>query len=71
MGEIVGAWIRLKPNTSLTQDEIAEFCKGKISHFKVPNYIKFVEAFPINANQKVLKNQMREISTKELQQKKE
>ena len=71
MGEIVGAWVKLRPNTNLTKEEIIKFCQDKIFHFKIPTYVKFVDTFPINANQKVLKNQMRETSIKELKSKKD
>ena len=66
MGEEICAWIKLKPNKTLTQEDIKLFCKDKISHFKVPRYIKFVDAFPINANNKLLKNVMREKAAHEL-----
>jgi fatty-acyl-CoA synthase len=64
--EEVCAWIKLKPNCKLTEEELRSFCKNNISHFKIPRYIKFVEAFPINANNKILKTVMREKATEEL-----
>ena len=66
MGEEVAAWVKLKPNTKLSVDEIKEFCKGRVSHFKVPRYLKVVDSFPINANNKLLKNVMQEQFVKEL-----
>ncbi len=60
------AWIRLKENTKMNADEIRSFCKGNISHFKIPKYIKFVDSYPINSNAKVLKNKMREMAIAEL-----
>jgi fatty-acyl-CoA synthase len=58
--------VRLKPGSKLTEEELRDFCKNNISHFKIPRYIKFVDSYPINANNKVLKNVMREKSAEEL-----
>lgn len=54
----------------MTQEDVKTFCKNNISHFKIPRYVKFVESFPINANNKLLKNVMREKATEELHLKK-
>jgi fatty-acyl-CoA synthase len=66
VGEEICAWIKLKANEKLKETELKAYCKGNISHFKVPRYVKFVDSFPINANNKVLKNVMREKAIKEL-----
>lgn len=66
-GEEVCVWIRLKPNVKLTQDEVIEFCRGKIAYFKVPKYVKFVDGFPINANGKIQKMKMLEQMKKEME----
>ena len=66
MGEEVCAWIKVKANKILTQEDIKKFCENKISHFKIPRYVKFVETFPINANNKILKNVMRAKASEEL-----
>ena len=60
-GEIVLAWIRLKPGESLTAEEIREFCAGQIAHFKIPESIRFVESFPTTLSGKIQKFRMREI----------
>ena len=65
-GEEICAWIRKKPDSKLDEEGIKAFCKEKISHFKIPRYIKFVDSFPINANQKILKNVMKDMASKEL-----
>jgi fatty-acyl-CoA synthase len=57
--------VRLKPGSKLTEEELRDFCKNNISHFKIPRYIKFVDSYPINANQKILKNVMRQKSAEE------
>ncbi|CAN8018071.1 unnamed protein product, partial [Ixodes persulcatus] len=64
LGEEVCAWIKLKPGTKLGQEDVRTFCKGKISYFKIPRYILFVESFPKTESGKVLKNKMRVESEK-------
>jgi fatty-acyl-CoA synthase len=59
LGEAVAAWIRLKEPAA--EEEIREFCRGRIAHFKVPQYIRFVEAFPMTVTGKVQKFRIREI----------
>jgi fatty-acyl-CoA synthase len=55
----------LKPDQAMTEQEVKEFCKGKIAFFKIPKYVKFVESFPINATGKVQKFKMQEQMAKE------
>ncbi|HZU03417.1 MAG TPA: AMP-binding protein, partial [Ktedonobacteraceae bacterium] len=43
-GEEIMAWIKLKPGEQLTEEEVKAFCKGKIAHYKIPRYVKFVDA---------------------------
>jgi fatty-acyl-CoA synthase len=59
LGEAVAAWIRLKEPA--VEDEIREFCRGRIAHFKVPQYIRFVDDFPMTVTGKVQKFRIREI----------
>ena len=63
LGEAVAAWIRLKEPAS--EDEVREFCRGKIAHYKVPHYIRFVEAFPMTVTGKIQKYRIREIEIRE------
>src|SRR5947209_1381804 len=65
-GEEIMAWVRLKPGVQATEEEIITFCQGQIAHYKIPRYIKFVDAFPMTVTGKIMKFQMREQSTKEL-----
>jgi fatty-acyl-CoA synthase len=44
-GEELCAWIIAKPGQRWTEDEVRAFCKGQIAHYKVPRYIRFVDAF--------------------------
>jgi fatty-acyl-CoA synthase len=65
-GEEVCAWIQLKPGTSSTEEEVREFCKDQIAHYKIPRYIRFVSEFPMTITGKVQKFAMREHMVKEL-----
>ncbi|HBM10751.1 MULTISPECIES: AMP-binding protein [Pseudomonadaceae] len=65
-GEEIVAWVKLHPGHSATADDLREFCKGRIAHFKTPRHIKFVEEFPMTISGKVQKFKMREVSVAEL-----
>lgn len=65
-GEEVCAWIKLHPGEHATEDEIRSYCEGRIAHFKIPRYIKFVDSFPMTVTGKVQKFVMREQMEKEL-----
>jgi fatty-acyl-CoA synthase len=63
LGEAVAAWIRVKEPA--TEEEIREFCRGKIAHFKIPQYFRFVDAFPMTVTGKIQKYRMREVEIRE------
>lgn len=65
-GEEVAAWIKLRDGKQASEIELREFCKGKLAHFKIPKYIKFVDTFPMTVTGKVQKYVMREQMAKEL-----
>ena len=65
-GEEVMAWIKPKEGVILTEQELHDFCKGRIAHYKVPRYWKFVDEFPMTISGKIRKVEMREISAREL-----
>jgi fatty-acyl-CoA synthase len=65
-GEELCAWIKLKSGVAATPAEIQEFCKEQIAHYKIPRYIKFVDAFPMTVTGKVQKFIMREQMIEEL-----
>ena len=65
-GEEIIAWISLKEGKNPSEDDIKEFCKGKVAHYKVPRYIRFGDDFPMTVTGKVQKYKMRETSIKEL-----
>ncbi len=65
-GEQVAAWVQLNENMELTESELIDFCKNKISHYKIPRYIKFVSEYPMTVTGKLQKFLMREQYSKEL-----
>ena len=66
-GEEVMAWVQLRPGASVTDEELAAFCRGQIATFKIPRYWKRVDAFPMTVTGKIQKFRMREIAIEELQ----
>lgn len=64
-GEEVMAWVKVKEDMNLTEDELKEFCM-QIAHFKRPKYWKFVTEFPMTISGKIRKIEMRDVSTREL-----
>jgi fatty-acyl-CoA synthase len=65
-GEELCAWVRLRPGETLTTDEVREFCRDQIAHYKVPRHIRFVDEFPMTVTGKIQKFIMRERMTEEL-----
>ncbi|XP_062859777.1 medium-chain acyl-CoA ligase ACSF2, mitochondrial [Trichomycterus rosablanca] len=66
MGEEVCACIKLKTGQECTAEDIKAFCKGKISHFKIPRYVTFVQSYPLTVSGKIQKNKLREQTEKQL-----
>jgi fatty-acyl-CoA synthase len=60
LGEIVVAWVRLRPGVEATEEEIRAFCQGQIAYYKVPENVRFVEEFPATLSGKIQKYKMRE-----------
>jgi len=60
LGETVAAWIRLKPGAAASEDELRDFCCGRIAHYKVPQYIRLVDEFPMTVTGKVQKFRIRQ-----------
>jgi fatty-acyl-CoA synthase len=65
-GEEVVAWVKLKEGRELSEQDIKDFCRGKISNFKIPRYVRFVDSFPMTVTGKIQKFKMREVSISEL-----
>ena len=65
-GEELMAWVRVREGETLTEDEVREYCKDRIAHFKRPRYVKFADEFPMTVTGKVQKYKMREQAIEEL-----
>ena len=63
-GEEVGAFIILKKGAELAEEDITDFCRGKISRFKIPKYVAFVDSYPLTASGKVQKYKLVELAAK-------
>jgi fatty-acyl-CoA synthase len=59
-GEEICAWVQMRPGAVATAEEIREFCKGEIAHYKIPRYIVFVDDFPMTVTGKIQKFHMRD-----------
>ncbi len=68
-GEELMVWIKLHEGSRLSEQEVREFCKNKIAHFKIPRYIKFVDEFPLTVTGKIQKFRMRELALEEMDNK--
>lgn len=65
-GEEVVAFVQLKPEEAATNEEMKEFCKGKIAFHKIPAFFMFVDEYPTTASGKIQKYKLRDLATKEL-----
>jgi AMP-binding enzyme C-terminal domain len=65
-GEELCAWVQLKGGATATAEELREFCRDQIAHYKSPRCIKFVDSFPMTVTGKVQKFVMPKIPTRQL-----
>jgi fatty-acyl-CoA synthase len=65
-GEEIMACVKLRAGAETTPDELREYCRGRIAHFKVPRYVKLVDGFPMTVTGKVRKVEMRAEAIEEL-----
>lgn len=65
-GEEVMAWVKLKSDHPVTENDLLDFCSKQIAHYKIPKYWKFVEGFPMTVTGKIRKVEMRETAIEEL-----
>ncbi|MDN7844434.1 AMP-binding protein [Burkholderia multivorans] len=65
-GEELCAWIVLRADEQMTEDDVRAFCQGQIAHYKIPRYIRFVDELPMTVTGKVQKFVMRERMIDEL-----
>ncbi|MDR3741720.1 MAG: AMP-binding protein [Terracidiphilus sp.] len=60
LGEIVVAWVRLRPGETSSEEEVRAFCQGQIAYYKVPEHVRFVDEFPATLSGKIQKFKIRE-----------
>ncbi len=65
-GEEICAWIKIRSGEMLTEEEVRDFCRDQIAHYKVPRHICFVDEFPMTVTGKIQKFIMRERMVAEL-----
>jgi fatty-acyl-CoA synthase len=65
-GEEVMAWVKPREGASVSGEELAAWCKGKIATYKIPRHWKFVDGFPMTVTGKIQKFKMREVAVEEL-----
>ncbi|MDY0268921.1 AMP-binding protein [Trichloromonas sp.] len=65
-GEQVMAAVKLKEGVSCNEEEIKDFCRGRIANYKIPHYVKFVDEYPMTASGKIQKFKLREMAIREL-----
>lgn len=65
-GEQVMAAVILKKGEAMTEEDVRDFCRGKIANYKIPKYVKFVDSYPMTASGKIQKFKLREMAIKEL-----
>ncbi|MDI3262877.1 MAG: AMP-binding protein [Fulvimonas sp.] len=70
-GEQVCAWVQLREGAQVTEAEIQDYCRHRLAYFKVPHYVRFVDAFPMTVTGKVQKYLMRQAMAEELARRKE
>jgi fatty-acyl-CoA synthase len=61
-GEVVGAFIRLKPGADLTEVDVQEFARARMARYKAPKYVFFVDEFPLTASGKIQKFKLRDMA---------
>jgi fatty-acyl-CoA synthase len=57
---VLCACVILKPGTTADEDELKAFCRGEIAHYKVPQYVRFVDRFPMTVTGKIQKYLLRQ-----------
>ncbi|HEX2849670.1 MAG TPA: AMP-binding protein [Acidimicrobiales bacterium] len=65
-GEEILAWVQVRDGRMLTEEEVKEFCRGRIAHFKVPRYVLFTDAMPMTVTGKIQKYKLREMGVEAL-----
>ncbi len=65
-GEEILAWVKPRDGANANAEDIREFCRGRIAHFKVPRYVLFIDDFPMTVTGKIQKYRLRELGVEQL-----
>ena len=68
-GEEVGAFIKKRQGAELSEEDVIDYCRGKIARFKIPKYIFFIDEYPMTASGKIQKYKLRQMSLELLKEK--
>ena len=66
LGEEIFAFVKVKKSSTLTKEDILNFLSGKISKYKFPKYIEFINTFPLTSTGKIKRNSLKQIATKKM-----
>ncbi len=64
-GEELCAWVQLRDGASIEEEDVRSFCRGELAHYKIPRYVRFVDAFPMTVTGKIQKFAMRDAMIEE------
>jgi fatty-acyl-CoA synthase len=67
-GEEAGAFIILHPGAAITEDQVRDYCRGRISRFKIPKYVFFVDSYPLTPSGKIQKFILRDMGNKKVEE---
>ena len=66
LGEDIAVWVQLHDGETMTEDELRDYCRTGLAHFKTPRHVRFVTSFPMTVTGKLQKFRMREMAEKDL-----
>ena len=64
--EVPAAFVQLQPGASATEEELIDYCRGKIATFRVPRYVRFIDEWPMSGS-KIKKIELRQNIAEELE----
>jgi fatty-acyl-CoA synthase len=65
-GEEIMAWVICREDAALDEEELREFCRGKIAHYKIPRYVASCSEFPMTVTGKIQKHKLRDQAIEQL-----
>jgi fatty-acyl-CoA synthase len=65
-GEELFAAVRLRSGATLTEEDVRDYCRGRLAHYKVPRYVRFVSEYPMTVTGKIQKFKIRDAAVTDL-----